>query len=168
NFSKSQIEEARRFGQIDTSHPPLSLFWRQSQTDPIPYCLNNRITILAYSPMAQGLLTGKFAPGHRFPKGDHRARNRLFKPEHVERVHDALSKLEPIAGRLGASPGQLALAWVLSQPGTCAIAGARNEDQVKQNAKAVDFSLSDSILAELDEISHMVTDHLDDSPVQWA
>jgi len=52
--------------------------------------------ILAYSPMAQGLLTGKFAKDHKFEEGDHRARNRLFKPENFQRIHQALDRLRPL------------------------------------------------------------------------
>ncbi|NIT40043.1 MAG: aldo/keto reductase, partial [Gammaproteobacteria bacterium] len=55
-----------------------------------PYCVENNITILAYSSLAQGLLTGKFGPDHTFARGDHRSKNRLFKPEHFQRVQQAL------------------------------------------------------------------------------
>ncbi|MBT8368524.1 MAG: aldo/keto reductase, partial [Deltaproteobacteria bacterium] len=129
NFSRVQLEEAAQFGPVDSLQPPYSLFWRHVENDAMSYCVENKITILAYSPMAQGLLTGKFGPNHQFQKGDHRSKNRLFKPENYQRVQQALTRLRPIANNLSVSLGQLALAWVLSHPRTCAIAGARTADQ---------------------------------------
>jgi myo-inositol catabolism protein IolS len=167
NFSRVQLEEATDYGRIDSLQPPYSLFWRQIEEDVLPYCLANDITILAYSSMAQGLLTGKFGPDHTFPKGDHRSKNKLFKPKNYERVQLALERLGPIAARNGISRGQLALAWLIAQPGTCAIAGARNAEQVRQNAKAGEISLTPTDLEEIDLIGRSVTDHLGDDPVMW-
>jgi aryl-alcohol dehydrogenase-like predicted oxidoreductase len=117
--------------------------------------------------MAQGLLTGKFGPGHQFKRGDHRRANRLFQEPVFSRVQKALAALRPIADRHGITLGQLALAWVAAQPAACAIAGARNETQVKENARAASVSLSSEDLAEMDRISRSVTDELDDNPVLW-
>ena len=167
NFSRNQIEEASQYGRIDSLQPPYSLIWRHVEHDAMPYCVENNITILAYSPMAQGLLTGKFARDHKFQKGDHRARNRLFIPENFQRVHQALDRLRPIAEKKNVSLGQLALAWVASRPGACAIAGARNENQAVQNARAAEISLSEDDLVRMDEIGRLVTDYLDDDPMMW-
>ncbi|MBW2487071.1 MAG: aldo/keto reductase [Deltaproteobacteria bacterium] len=167
NFSRSQLQEARPYGQIDSLQPPYSLFWRHAETELMPYCIENKITILAYSPMAQGFLTGKFGPDHTFEKGDVRAKNKLFQPEMYGRVQQALSRLEPIARQKGITLGQLALGWVISHPGTCAIAGARNADQATGNAVAGAATLSEQELAEIDEIGRGVTDYLDDDPVMW-
>jgi aryl-alcohol dehydrogenase-like predicted oxidoreductase len=167
NFSGRQLEEASQYGRIDSFQPPYSLFWRHVENDAMPYCVANDITILAYSPMAQGLLTGKFAKDHKFQKGDHRARNRLFMPENFQRVHQALDRLRPLAEENKISLGQLALAWIISHTGACAIAGARSADQAAQNAAASEVSLSDDDLARLDEIGRLVTDYLDDDPMMW-
>ncbi len=69
NFSRAQIEEASQYGRIDSLQPPYSLFWRQVEKDAMPYCVENNISILAYSSLAQGLLTGKFERGHKFEEG---------------------------------------------------------------------------------------------------
>ncbi len=167
NFSRQQVEDASRHGQIDSLQPPYSLFWRHAEKDAIPYCVQNDITILAYSPLAQGILTGKFGPDHQFEKGDHRAKNRLFQPEHYSRVQKALKQLRSIAERKGITLAQLALAWVISHPGFCAIAGARNPDQSVQNAQASAIELSKEDMAEIDAIGRTVSDHLDDNPVLW-
>ena len=167
NFSRQQLEEASEHGRIDSLQPPYSLFWRHVETDAMPYCVENDVTILAYSPMAQGLLTGKFAKDHKFKEGDHRALNRLFRPENFQRVHQALDGLRPLAEEKKISLGQLALAWVISHAGTCAIAGARSAEQAVQNAAAAEISLSDDELARLDEIGRLVTEHMDDDPMMW-
>ncbi len=167
NFSAAQLAEALKHGEIVSLQPPYSLFWRQLETDARPLCLERNLAILAYSPMAQGLLTGKFGLDHRFKRGDHRAKNRLFQPENLRRAHAALGELAPIARRYDATLGQLALAWVMAQPNTCAIAGARNAAQAEQNAAAVRIELSAEDLAAMDRIGRQVTDHLDDAPVMW-
>ncbi|MDH3573048.1 MAG: aldo/keto reductase [Desulfobacteraceae bacterium] len=167
NFSRSQLEDAATYGRIDSLQPPYSLFWRKVETDAMPYCLENNITLLAYSSMAQGLLTGKFGPDHTFAKGDHRFRNKLFQPENYERVQKALDRLRPIATANHIILAQLALAWVISQPGTCAIAGARNPEQAVQNAAAANVRLSEEDIEAIDDIGKMVTDQLDDNPVMW-
>jgi aryl-alcohol dehydrogenase-like predicted oxidoreductase len=167
NFSRPQLQEAAEYGRIDSLQPPYSLFWRHVEKDAMSFCAENKITILAYAPMAQGLLTGKFGPGHSFEKGDIRAKNKLFEPDTYARVWQALSKLRPLAEQRGVTLGQLALSWVTSHPGACAIAGARNADQASENAKAGAISLSDDELSQIDEIGRGVTDYLDENPVMW-
>ena len=167
NFSRAQVAEAAKFGPVDSLQPPFSLFWRHVEKDAMTYCRDNNISILAYSPMAQGLLTGRFGPNHKFEKGDHRSKNKLFQPENYQRVQQALARLKPIATAQGVNPGQLALAWVIAHPGTCAIAGARNAEQATLNARAADISLSASTLTQMDEIGRLVTDYLDENPVMW-
>ena len=167
NFSRSQLEEATRFGQVDSLQSPYSLFWRQIENDALPYCREHGITLLAYAPMAQGILTGKFGPDHKFEKGDHRTGNRLFKPENLIRVQQALEKLRPVAERNNTNLARLALAWVTSKPNTCAIAGARNRDQAIDNAGAGTVIIPPSDFEEIDAISCLVTDYLDENPVMW-
>jgi len=168
NFSSTQIKEASQYGEIVSLQPPYSLFWRHVESDAMPFCVENNISILAYSSMAQGILTGKFEKDHQFLKSDHRKNNRLFAPENFKRVQDALAQLLPIAERNSLSLGQLALAWVIAQPNTCAIAGARNAGQVIQNVKAADAVISESDLKEMDFIGRTVTEQLDDNPVMWS
>ena len=167
NFSQAQVEEAAKFGRIDSLQPPFSLFWRHVEENSMAYCIDNNISILAYSPMAQGLLTGKFGPDHEFQKGDHRSKNKLFQPENYQRVQQALARLRPIADQLGVNLGLLALAWVTSHRGVCAIAGARNAEQATMNARAAEVSLSPSTLTQIDQIGRLVTDYLGKNPVMW-
>jgi aryl-alcohol dehydrogenase-like predicted oxidoreductase len=167
NFSSKEIEGASQYGSIDSLQPPYSLFWRQIEKNEMPYCIENGITILAYSSMAQGILAGKFDSKPSFDKEDHRSTNRLFKPENYQRVLKALDVLKGIADKHEITMGQLALAWVISQKGVCAIAGARNEKQVGENAQAMAVSLTEADIIQMDKAGRLVTDHLDDNPVMW-
>ena len=167
NFSRAQLQEAAQYGRIDSLQPPYSLFWRQVETDAGPYCRNNKITILAYSPLAQGLLTGKFGRAHKFEEGDNRGSNKLFQGETYERAQNALDKLRPLADKYGVTLGQLSLAWLIAQPQTSAIVGARNAGQAVQNAAAGDVEIDDDDLDAIDEIGRAVTDRLDNSPMMW-
>lgn len=167
NFSRTQLEEASQYGRIDSLQPPYSLFWRYVEKDAMSYCIENNISILAYSPLAQGLLTGKFERGHKFASEDNRSKNKLFQGENYERAQQALDKLRPIADRHQVSLANLALAWLIAQPQTNAIVGARNAEQAAANALAADLQLSPDELKEIDDIGRIVTDRLDDNPVMW-
>jgi len=134
----------------------------------MPYCIENNISILAYSALAQGLLIGKFGPDHKFDPADNRAKNKLFQGENYERAQQALTKLRPIAERHQTSLGDLAIAWLIAQPQTNAIVGARNAEQAAANAKAADLQLFADELKEIDAIGRIVTDHLDDNPKMWG
>ncbi|QSJ15132.1 aldo/keto reductase [Nostoc sp. UHCC 0702] len=167
NFSGAQLAQAAQYGRIDSLQPPYSLFWRQVDKDAKPYCIENNISILAYSPLAQGLLTGKFAPDQKFAPEDNRAKNKLFQGKNFQRAQQALFKLRPIAERHNSTLAQLALAWVIAQPQTNAIAGARYPEQATDNARATDIKLSPEEIAQIDAIGRIVTDYLDHSPVMW-
>ena len=167
NFNRRQLESAAQFAAIVSLQSPYSLFWRHVESDAAGFCQENGLSLLAYSPMAQGLLTGRFGPDHQFEKGDHRSSNRLFHPPLSGNVQAALEQLRPIAAAKGISMGQLALAWVISRTNTCAIAGARNRQQVEQNAAAAQVRLSSEEVRTLEQISVSVTAHLDDNPVLW-
>lgn len=167
NFSHAQLEEIAQYGRIDSLQPPYSLFWRYVEREAMPYCIKHNISILAYSPLAQGLLTGKFERGHKFDPADNRAKNKLFQGENYERAQQALEKLRPIADRHHTSVGNLAIAWLIAQPKTQAIVGARNAEQAAANASSADIKLSADELPEIDAIGRIVTEHLDDNPVMW-
>lgn len=167
NFDRNQLQEASQYGRIDSLQPAYSLFWRQVEKDTQPYCVENNISILAYSSLAQGLLTGKFTRNHKFEEGDNRADNKLFNGDNYERAQQALDKLRLIAEHHQCSLAQLSLAWLIAQPQTNAIAGARNAEQAGQNAKAAEVKLSTEDLQQIDAIGKIVTEHLGDNPVMW-
>ena len=167
NFSAKQIAEASQYGQIDSLQPPYSLLWRAVESDAQPYCVKNNISIIAYSSLAQGILTGKFGPEPQFAEGDHRKDNRLFQEPHWQRVQNVLKQLQPYTEKYDCSLGQLAIAWLIEQPQTNAIVGARSPQQVIQNAEAGEIKLAPEDVKQIGVIAEQVTKHFDDNPVMW-
>ncbi len=168
NFSRDQIAEAREYGEIISNQPPYSLIWRQYDIDTNPYCRDNNIAILSYSPLAQGILTGKFKKNHKFMPGDHRSSNKFMQPEIFTQVEIVLASLQPYADKYCTSIGNIALNWLISQPNTFAITGARNLAQITDNAKCCDFNLDDAEIAAIDRISKNVTDHMEQVDKMWG
>lgn len=113
------------------------------------------------------MLTGKFAADHKFDPEDNRAKNKLFQGENYQRAQQALEKLHPIASSHDCTLAQLALAWLIAQPQSQAIAGARDSSQAIANAKSADVKLSLKELQEIDAIGRIVTDQLDNSSLMW-
>lgn len=167
NFSRQQVLEAMEYGPVVSLQPPYSLFWRQVEQDAKPLCEQRQLSVLAYSSLAQGLLTGKFGPDHQFPPGDVRGSNKLFQGETYRQAQMALAALGPIATKYNTTLGNLALAWLMAQPQTCAIVGARNAAQAQENVEAAALTLAPEDLAALDAISQPVNDTLDADPVMW-
>jgi aryl-alcohol dehydrogenase-like predicted oxidoreductase len=97
--------------------------------------------------LQRGLLTGKIKRDHKFSEGDTREGNRFYTPENIDRTNELLQKLKPIADAHNASLAQLVLNWTTRQPAMdCVLAGARDEAQVKDNIKSLDFKLTDEEL----------------------
>jgi len=143
NFPTTLMQESLCYASIVSDQPPYSALRRDIERDIIPFCQEHNIGILAYSPLAQGLLTGKVTLERQFPPTDGRSSNRWFSQENRKRVLDMLAKVQPIADAHKATLAQVMLNWTFSQPGiTSVIAGARNEKQVEENAAAADFDLS--------------------------
>ena len=105
--------------------------------------MQNNLSILAYSPLQRGLLTGKMKPGYVFAPGDHRAELYFFKNENIKRTNAFLDKIRPMAAEKKATLSQVVLRWTVEQPGiTIALVGARDPAQAIENAKAMEVRLS--------------------------
>jgi len=147
NYNIALMEEAGKYIPIVSDQMPYSMVKRGIEQEVIPYCIENKKAILAYSPMERGLLTGKMKPGYTFGKGDHRAAGRFFKDENLKRIAAFLEKIKPLADEKKATLGQLVVRWTLEQPGiTIALVGARNAKQATENAKASDITLTENEL----------------------
>lgn len=143
NYNVEQLAEARKHIRLASNQVPYSMVKRDIEKDVAPYCIERNKSILAYSPLERGLLTGKMKPGYKFAEGDHRANLYFFKDENLRRTDAFLQKIKPLANDKGATLGQLVLRWTIAQPGiTIALVGARNAVQAKDNAKAVQITLS--------------------------
>ncbi|MDI6796524.1 MAG: aldo/keto reductase [Desulfatibacillaceae bacterium] len=163
------IESYSKHGSMDFCQAPYSLFWPHAKNSGlVEYCHQRKIRFLAYSPLAQGILAGRFGQNCVFEAGDHRSRNRLFLPQTFPAVLEALKKLEIFAKEKNISPAQLALAFVLcSAPGVCAIAGARTPLQAKENALARAVCLEAEEISTLLSIAEPVVETLEDGWLPW-
>lgn len=143
NYNAEKLAEAEKYITLASDQVPYSMVKRVIEAELIPYCLENHKSILAYSPLERGLLTGKIRPGHVFAPGDHRKDVSFFKEENIQRTDEFLKLLKPLAAEKHLTLGQLVILWTLQQPGiTIALVGARNAEQAIENAKAIDSSLS--------------------------
>lgn len=135
-----------------SSQPQYSMLYRKCERKVFGICRRRKIGQIVWSPLAQGVLTGKYAPG-ALPPQDSRAANRKIDRFTREPVLQAVQKLRPIAERLSLTMPQLALAWVLDKKNvSSAIIGASRPEQIDQNAAAVGVALDAETLAEIDKV----------------
>ena len=163
NFDREQLELCQRIRPLDSLQPQLSMLYREQQ-ELVDWCAKRDVGVIAYGPLAFGLLTGGVTSDTRFSDDDWRSGNTDVPP--VRRLYEALfapavlpgnlEKAEavgPIADRLGLSRAQLALAWAFHQPGvTGVICGTTKEERARQDAAAAGVELSAGDLAEIDEL----------------
>lgn len=153
NFSIEQMTEAQAaLGDVPlaSDQPKYSLIDRKIEAELLPWCQDEDVGVVVYSPMARGLLTGGITMDRTFPDSDGRAKDPRFHPINRQRVLDALGQVQPIADGHGISLANLAVAWVLHQPGiSAALVGARTPTQAQENARAAQVQLSEHELAEL-------------------
>ena len=143
NYNAEQTKEAQQHINLVSNQVPYSMVLRNIEEDVVPFCITNNVSVLAYSPLQRGLLTGKIKPGHKFAEGDHRAGLYYFKDENIERTNKFLDELRLLAKEKKATLSQLVIRWTIEQPGiTIALVGARNREQSIQNAKAANIKLS--------------------------
>jgi aryl-alcohol dehydrogenase-like predicted oxidoreductase len=138
-----------------SSQPQYSALWRGPEAEVIPLCERNGISQVVWSPLAQGVLTGKYRPGEA-PPADSRAKNskmnRFIKQWLTDEILEAVDRLRPVADGAGLTMSQLALAWILRQPNVAsAIIGASRPEQVRENVAAAGVTLSDDTLRAIDD-----------------
>jgi aryl-alcohol dehydrogenase-like predicted oxidoreductase len=143
NFSASLMAEAEKTLPLVSNQVPYSMVERSIEKELVPYCIKHHKSIIAYSPLQRGLLTGKIRPDHVFAQGDHRPSTKFFKPDNINRIDSFLNKLRPVAKSKNVLLSQLVIRWTLEQPGiTIALVGARDREQAEQNADAIYVKLS--------------------------
>ena len=137
------------------------MVYRKIEKDIVPYCVDESVGILAYSPLQRGLLTGKITADYEFKGDDHRPNTKFFKEPNRSRTNEYLEKIKPIAEKNEVTFAQLVINWTLQRPGiTAALVGARNEEQVQENAKSLSFTISDDDLNFINsELEKVVIDH---------
>jgi voltage-dependent potassium channel beta subunit len=161
-WTADQIADALRLAKemnldkIVSNQPRYNMIQRQIEAEIIPLCEREGVGQVVFSPLAQGVLTGKYRPGEAPEQGTRAAdpeSNRFMQELMNEEVLSAVEKLRPVASDAGLSMSQLALAWVLQRDNvSSAIIGASRPEQVEDNAKAAGVRLSSDVVSEIDGI----------------
>ena len=161
-WTADQIRQGHALAQdlgirLISSQPQYSMLWRVIEDDVVPTCEELGLSQIVWSPIAQGILTGKYLPGEAAPQGSRAAHEEAGKSIQG-RVNDqalltAVQGLRPIADEVGLSMAQLAVAWVLqNQNVAAAIIGASRPEQVEENVAASGVQLEPSLLSRIDEV----------------
>lgn len=149
NFDVPLMTRCLAVAPVDSLQPPYSLLNRAVEREILPFCRDQGIGVVAYSPMQSGLLSGRFDPA-RLAENDWRRRDAAFTPPLLERNLAFARRLAAVAARRGKTAGQYAVAWVLRHPAvTSAIVGARRPDQAEANSAAAGIALTDQEVAEI-------------------
>jgi aryl-alcohol dehydrogenase-like predicted oxidoreductase len=136
NATPEQLAEYAAVGPLDADQELFSMLDRAKAAADLDYCAESQVAFLAYSPLAQGLLTGKIGPERTFEPGDQRNRSPRFHAENRQRVAGLLAEFAPVLEKHGVSLAQLAIAWTVAQRGCShALVGARTPEQAIANAK---------------------------------
>lgn len=161
NAPKNYLRQYDAAGQLDTDQECFSMLDRQIEEDQLPFCREHEIAVLAYSPLARGLLTGKMGPDREFAEGDARRDSPRFSVENRQRVANMLEQFRPIAETHDATIAQIVIAWTIRFPGvTHALVGARNPQQATENAAAGSIELSPD---EVSQITRAVDQYREES-----
>ncbi len=176
NYGPQDFTDLTQHVTIPTNQLPYSLLWRAIEHEIQPLCQEQAVGLICYSPLMQGLLTGRYTALDDVPAG--LARTRLYARERAMAEHndpgceklvlDVLQDIQAIADRLGHTMATLSLAWVLQQPGVTAIlVGARLPDELHRNLSALTTCISPDALDELDQVTQSLKDYLGTNPDMW-
>ena len=158
-WSPKNIEDALAFAGLErfvSSQPQYSLLYRRPEAKVIPLCAANGISQIVWSPLAQGVLSGKYAPGVALPEATRATSDDMGKMMHNwlrPEILETVQKLKPIAQEAGCTMSQFALAWILREPNVAsAIVGASRPDQLDENAAASDIVVDPALFARAEAI----------------
>ena len=153
NFDVAQIKRAEKIATPASLQPPYSLIRRQVEKEILPYCKQQGIGVISYAPMASGLLTGAMTRERAaaLPPDDFRSKNPEFREPRLSKNVELVERLRKVGARHGRNPGEVAIAWVLSNPAvTGAIVGARNAKQAEGVMRAGELKLTPEEIKEIE------------------
>jgi aryl-alcohol dehydrogenase-like predicted oxidoreductase len=153
NFNVEQIKRAEKIATPTSLQPPYSLIRRAVDKEILPYCRQQEIGVISYAPMASGLLTGAMTRERAaaLPADDFRSKSPEFREPRLSKNIELVERLRKVGARHGRSPGEVAIAWVLSNPAvTGAIVGARNSKQAEGVMRAGELKLSSEEITEIE------------------
>ncbi|NLF19609.1 MAG: aldo/keto reductase [Lentisphaerae bacterium] len=176
NFGRQDLTELLAAGRCEANQLPYNLLWRAIEHEVAPICVEHEIGITCYCPIAQGLLTGKFASPDEVPPG--RARTRHFACTRPQARHTepgaeamtfaAIAAIRRLADGAGLPMEQVALAWLLTRPGVASVlVGARDAAQMRRNAAAMTAVLSPALCADLEAVTDGLKQHFGTNPDMW-
>jgi aryl-alcohol dehydrogenase-like predicted oxidoreductase len=154
NFDVSQMERIQEISPVETLQPPYNMLNRGIEEEILPYCAEQDIGVIVYSPMRSGLLTGKMTRERveNLPADDWRRNSSDFQEPRLSRNLELVELLEEIGEDQGRSPGEVAIAWTLRHPAvTAAIVGGRRPDQVDGIIGAAEIHLSEDELERIED-----------------
>ena len=153
NCSLQQLIEFSAECPLTAFQPPYNLLMREIEQQTLPWCLENDIGVAIYWPLMKGLLAGELARDDKIAEGDSRLKYPMFHGEEWEKNHDLIDGLRQLDDRSGHTVRQIAVNWTLMQPGvTVALCGAKRAYQIKETAAAMNWQLTDDMLAEIDTL----------------
>ena len=155
NFSVDQLKRIIKIHPVASLQPPYSMLKRNIEVDLLPFCAENNIGVIAYSPLQKGLLSGKITAEYISKTGqdDHRRHDPMFNEPLFGQINIKIAALKKVAAKNNLTIARLAIAWVLRRPEiTAAIVGGRTPEQIKQTAPAGDVALSAGTIAEIEQI----------------
>lgn len=155
NSDSASLEDACELGQIASDQERYSFLDREQDEQNLPICAERGLSFLCYSPIAQGLLTGRMDAKREFKEGDLRIGNPRFAPEVLNAVQAVLAPIKALSRDRGVTTEQLVLAWTLKQKGVShVLVGTRDADQAKANAIAGSLELDDDELDIITQAAH--------------
>ncbi|WP_339764961.1 aldo/keto reductase [uncultured Hoeflea sp.] len=158
NVSADDLKAYVAAGQLDALQEEYSMVKRDIESTLLPICAEHGVSMLSYSSLALGLLSGKIGPDRTFSGDDQRKDNPRFSISNREKIARLMADLAPIADAHQATSAQIVIAWTVQQPGiTFSLCGARNPEQASENARAGRIRLTSE---ELNRISEAATTHL--------
>ncbi|MCA9735882.1 MAG: aldo/keto reductase [Deferribacteres bacterium] len=152
NYDVANLNKCIKLSPVDSLQPPYSLLDRGIEEELLPWCMKNNAGVLAYSPLQNGLLTGKFRL-ENLAADDWRRKSTFFKEPQFSQNMALVKGLSQIASRFGMTTAQLALAWIIHKaPNTFALVGARNEKQANENASAGTVTIDEDLMREIEAL----------------
>jgi len=176
NFARQDLTHALGLADIVSDQIPYSLVWRAIEYEIKPLCTKNRVGIICYSPLAQGLRTGRYRAADDVPEG--LARTRLFSnkrpmarhddPGAEKEVFEAVRKIQRVADRVGASMAEVSLAWIRQRRGVMSfLVGARTPDELKRNLPTLDVKLDAATSRDLARITDPIRKKIGKNADPW-
>ncbi len=153
NYSVQEMQDCLKTGPLVSLQPEYSLLQRAIEKETVPFCLIHEIGVIAYSPLASGVLTGKYDRDTKFKDWRSKGIIGQFTGEAYQRNIEKVERLKKIAEAAGKTCGQMAVNWVVRQPGVAsALVGVKNDRQVEENLKSAGWQPDAPVQDEIDRI----------------